>query len=117
MRVNLFLLVIALLIGGLIYYCFYVFGQNPSLIVLEAGTCTLALIAAMGIRLKDAPRETAMFKTGAILWFLLLLIVNSLLLILNAGKEAVVILNGLLTLGGVLVLYFIYQSCHESNNV
>lgn len=113
MKINLFLSIIALLLGGLIFYGFYNFGQDLPINAVEAGICTIALIPAMGIRLKNCPRETTMFKTFSILWFFLLFVINSLFVVFNAGISTLVILNGLIFIGGILVLYFIYNTTHE----
>lgn len=115
MKVNVFLAVMALLIGGLIYYCFSSFGGHTVLTVVEAVVCTIALVAAMGVRLKDCPRETTMFKTTAVLWFFLLLVVNGLLVGFHAGQGTVIVMDGLLLIGGILGLYFIYRASYEKS--
>lgn len=117
MKINVFLLVIALFIGALVFYCFHILGQTFSLNLLGTGACTIALVAAMGIKLKAAPRETTMFKTSAIICFCLLLIINFLSVLFNAGLEVTIILNCVLVLSGILVLYFIYRTCYENNDV
>ena len=114
MKINIFLLVIALFVGGLVYYIFSAFEADVLSRVCETVSCTLALVSVLAISIAGCPRETVMFKTWASIWFVVALLVNILFIVFQGMPRTVVITNCLLFAGGILGLYFIYKASHEN---
>ena len=116
MKINFFLLVIALIVGGLMYYSFSAFEADVLSRACEAVSCTLALVSALAISITGCPRETVMFKTWASIWFVVALLVNILFIVFKGMPKTVIITNCLLFVGGILGLYFIYKASHENTS-
>lgn len=115
MKINVFLLLVALFVSGLIYYGFSSFEENTLQLACETAVCTIALVSALAVSITGCPRETVMFRTLAAVWFGVSLLVNVLFLVFRATRGMVVITDGLLFAGGLLGLYFIYKASHEDN--
>lgn len=116
MKMNIFLLVVALFVGGLMYYSFSSFEENRLSGVCEAISCTLALVSALALSITGCPRETVMFKTYASIWFVVSLFVNILFIVFQGTMRTIMITNCLLFVGGILGLYFIYKASHENTS-
>ncbi len=116
MKINFFLLFIALIVGGLMYYSFSAFEADVLSRACETVSCTLALVGALAISIAGCLRESVMFKTWASVWFVVALLVNILFIVFEGTPKAVIITNCLLFVGGISGLYFIYKASHENTS-
>lgn len=116
MKINFFLLFIALIVGGLMYYSFSAFEADVLSRACETVSCTLALVGALAISIAGCSRESVMFKTWASVWFVVALLVNILFIVFEGTPKAVIITNCLLFVGGISGLYFIYKASHENTS-
>lgn len=110
MKVNLFILIIALLIGGLTFYGFYAMDDNLLTSILGSALCTLFLVLSVGVNIPQYPRSSTMFNVLAGLLFVILLIANLVFTILKVSDAVFIITNGLVAAVGSIGLYFIYKS-------
>lgn len=110
MKVNLFTLIIALIIGGLFGYGFYPMANPHWLAILGAVLCTLLLIATMSISLPEYPRSSVMFKTLSGSLFTVLLVTDIIFFWISVSMPVFVITNGLITAIGATGLHLIYKS-------
>lgn len=110
MKVNLFTLVIALLIGGLTFYGFYVLADNLPASILGSVLCTLFLALSIGTNVPEYPRSSMMFKVLSGLLFVILLIANLVFTTLKMSDTVFIITNGLVAAIGGIGLHFIYKS-------
>lgn len=110
MKANLFLALLALLVGALIIYGFYAAGAGTLQTAVSGTLCTLFLAAGMSLSIEGFPRTTILVKTVAHGFFLLLLLLNILLTVTGIGQIAYIITNGLLTLAALTIIYLIIHS-------
>lgn len=110
MKVNIFTLIVALIVGGLLLYGFYSMTGNYCLPILGAVFCTLFLIVTMSISLPGYPRSSATFKTLSGILFFLLLIANLVFFQITVPISVFVITNGLIAAIGATGLHHIYKS-------
>lgn len=110
MRINLFTLIVALVVGGLLGYGFYSMTDTKWLAILGAVLCTLLLVATMSVHLPGYPRSSVMFKTLSGILFLILLIADTIFFRITVPMSVFVITNGLITAIGATGLHLIYKS-------
>ncbi len=110
MKANVFMLVMAFLIGLLFSYGLYTMGATTLQFIGGGVLCTLALMFTIGVSIREYPRSTILFRTLAGGLFGVLLIVNLLFVWFSAEQTIFIIINGLLTVGGAIGLWQIYQS-------
>lgn len=110
MKINPVLTILALLLGGLIFYGFYAASEEVLTSAIAGAMAIFSLIPAMGISFEDAPRMSVMFKTAAGVFFAVLLILNICLVWLTANCHVTIILNGIIFIIDLLVLYGIGKS-------
>lgn len=110
MKVNIFTLIVALIVGGLLFYGFYTMAGSYCLPILGAVLCTLFLVVTMSISLPGYPRSSTMFKTLSGILFLLLLIADIIFFRMTVPISVFVITNGLIAAIGATGLHHIYKS-------
>lgn len=110
MKANLFMLAIALLIGGLIFYGFYAMEASLPAAILSSVLCTLFLVLSIGFSIPGYPRSTTMFRVLAGVLFVVLLIADLAFITLKLSDAVFIMTNGLVAAIGSIGLYFIYKS-------
>lgn len=110
MKLNVFMLVIALIVGGLIFYGLFSYSDRILLSSGSAVLCGAALLMSFGVEIVDRPRSTTMFRVLGGLLFLAFLIVDLLCLWLAASDAKFIILNGIIGVIGAIGLYLVYNS-------
>lgn len=110
MKVNLFLVLLALLAGTLIGYGFHASGVGMLQTMVSYVLCTLFLATGMGLSVEGYPRTTTLMKTVALGFFLLTLGLNILLIAVGTEPPACIITNGLLALITLTIVYLIVRN-------
>lgn len=110
MKLNIFMLVIALIVGGLIFYGLFSGSDRMLLSSISAILCGVALLMSFGVEIVGRPRSTTMFRTLAGLLFLAFLIVDLLCFWLAASDIKFIMLNGVIGVVGAIGLYLVYSS-------
>ena len=109
MKVNPFLTLCALLIGGLIFYGFHAAGVSLLYSLTAAVVSTIALILLLGIGFDGDARYSTLLKTVSFLLLLVSLPLNCLFAWLGAAEAAVIITNGLLLLVWAIAVYLLIK--------
>lgn len=110
MKVNLFMLVIALIIGGLILYGFHALEATWLFSIIGAIICTLLLIASISIHLPEHPRSSLMFRTLSGILFFVLLVADIIFIEMKISEALFILTNGIVVASGAIGLHFIYKS-------
>ncbi len=110
MKINIVLTLIAVLLGALIGYAFYAAGASLMVTIGGGVLCTLFLAGGMGLSYERYPRTSMLLKITSICAFLLMLVLNIICGVLDAGTAPYVITNGLITLLFVTILYLLCRS-------
>ncbi len=109
MKINPFLTLCALLIGGLIFYGFYAADVSLLYSLTTTVVSTIALVLLLGIGLDGNARYSTLLKTVAFLLLLVSLPLNCIFAWLGAVDAAVIITNGLLLLVGAIAVYLLIK--------
>jgi len=97
MKVNFFLLFIALVLSGLVFYGFYEWTDNNALYSWISAVASLFfLIPALAVGIADYPRGTVMMKTFSAVIFVVMLIANILFAKYEVSNATFIIANGVL---------------------
>jgi hypothetical protein len=96
MKVNLFLLVIALLISGLVFYGFHVNTENLLFSLGSALVCLIYLSAAIAFSSPDAPRSNTMVKVTSGIFVVAALLLNMFFTAKDVSNATYLIVNGVL---------------------
>lgn len=110
MKLNVFMLIIALIVGALIFYGFYSGTDRILLSVGSAVVCAVSLALALGTDIVDYPRTTTMFRVVAGLLFFAFLILDLLFWWFEVADAKFIIFNGILAVIGAVGLYTIGKS-------
>lgn len=110
MRVNVFLAVLSLILGGLIFYAFYASTGQTVFSAVATATSAVSLLAWMGFSLPESSRGTVVFKTAAGLFFGVSLVLNVCFVWILVNQHALIIANGILLVLELAVLYGIIKS-------
>ena len=110
MKTNVFLTILAILLGALIFYAFYISTDSLLRSGIISATCTLSLIGWMGLSLKDSPRSTVMFKMTAGTFFFIFLVMNICFVWLTVSLPVLIIANSVLFILELIVLYAVVKA-------
>lgn len=110
MKVNVFLLIVALVIGGLLFYGFHALDTSLLFSIPGAVLCTVFLITSMSLSLPESPRSSLMFRTLGGILFMVLLIADLIFIRLEVSEAVFIVTNGLVAAIGATGMHFIYKS-------
>ncbi len=109
MKINPFLTLCALLIGGLLFYGFHAADVSLLYSSTAAVVSTIALILLLGIGLDGDSRHSTLLKTVAFLLLLVSLPLNCVFAWFGAAEAVVIITNGVLLLVGAIAVYLLIK--------
>ncbi len=96
MKTNVFMLFISLVISGLIFYGFHMWGDGNLLYSLGTSlVCLVLLCATTAFTSAEAKRSSLMVKTTSGIFFFLMLVTDILLAVCHASNTVFIIVNGL----------------------
>lgn len=104
------MLVVALIIGGLIFYGFHALEATWLFSTLGAAICTLLLIASISIHLPEHPRTSLLFRTVSGILFFVLIVADIIFIEMKISEALFIVTNGLVVATGAIGLHFIYKS-------
>ena len=96
MKVNVFLLLIALIVSGLAFYAFHANTENLLFSLGSALSCLIYLSAAIAFSLPDTPRAGSMVKVTSSIFAVVVLLLNLFFIAKNVSNVTFVVTNGIL---------------------
>ncbi len=107
MKINPFLTLCALLIGGLIFYGFHAADDSLLYAVTTSVVSSIALVVALGVRYEDDARHSTLLKIVSFLLLFVSLSFNFVFAWFGVADVVVIITNGLLLIVWAIVVYLL----------
>ncbi len=105
MKVNYILLVFSILLGGLVGYAFQASGMELGRSLFTGLQSVLYLALSMCISFQESSRATVLARTAGITSMVVLVILDIVLTVFNAGNATFYILNSFLLVLSLLLTY------------
>lgn len=110
LKLNLPMALMSLVAGALVGYAFASLGCTALLSAIAGAGAGVLLVFGSAVSVRDYPRVSVALKAAALTFLVVLLIADVLLGVFDAGRNLLIIINGLILLLAAATLYKVGSS-------
>lgn len=110
MRVNGFMMLLAILASALVGYILYSIDCSPLQMAVFSMMFAVFSICGASLSIDDYPRSSMLLKVTSFVFLVIVIILDTILVCVDAGNSVVIVSNGLLLIIALAIGYMLYNS-------